>query len=116
MILAAGLLSAFNLVCTGVLQTTSLSGPKAQSEMPFSETYRIDLKQRRWCGGECATSRSISSFDDTVIVLWDGNMDFAYANRETGELFQSKITALEGRTVTATCRPEPFTGLPVRRF
>ena len=63
-------LIAFNLMCTGTtyVGATRLDALKKGNQLPYAETFRIDLKEGRWCSGKCQTTSVIYSIRPTTII------------------------------------------------
>lgn len=121
---AAAAAAAFNLICTGTVQSTSATGRTAT---PYSMTYRIDLSQGKWCDGECAAPRDLARVLPTQLVLQDDNEDsprrremmVVQIDRDTGA---HRIFATSGIGVAAIvmrwegrCQRAPFSGFPSPR-
>jgi hypothetical protein len=64
---AAVAAAAFNLSCTGLLETESVE--KGKKVEPFSTTFRIDLASKKWCEGACTLTFDVVRFDDVSVTL-----------------------------------------------
>jgi hypothetical protein len=115
--------AAFNLVCTGTVESEDIFSGK-QIE-PYSYTYRIDLATKRWCDGECLAPKDIAAVLPTALILSpkrdietptvkdfrDGSID-----RRTGR-HSILSSSGRGRSILlmkweGQCEKQPFTGFP----
>ncbi|HEY0412237.1 MAG TPA: hypothetical protein VGD66_03740 [Allosphingosinicella sp.] len=116
--------TAFNLICTGTEATGTLVDHRTThlTERPFTDVYRVDLLQRRWCRDACtetsllegltATSISFEHVDEPSLKYFRS----AWTKRETGEYMSMQQT---GDTITnhmGECRRAAFGGFPPRKF
>lgn len=58
--------TAFNLVCTGNLETSSILGKETTK---YSIIYRIDLDAGKWCDGECKAPEKIAEIQPAKFIL-----------------------------------------------
>jgi hypothetical protein len=127
LILIAVAATAFNLVCTGTAYHSDGILGAPQNVHPFEFEYRVDLSTQRYCRGACTTTAEISSITDTKIIFEAEEKGppevIVYANRENGKYFSRKrlfagatIDDIKIDLAEGTCRREPFTGFPVRKF
>lgn len=117
--LAASVLTVFDLVCVGTSQVVDLrSDPK-----PYEIRLRIDLDQKLYCEGACATTNPIFAVTQREIVLFsnDGptHVRSESVSRETGKY--TSMTAyrnlnVRGSLISAQCTPAPFSGFPSVKF
>ncbi|MFL6727196.1 MAG: hypothetical protein ACJ8FS_11880 [Sphingomicrobium sp.] len=125
-LLAASALT-FNLVCVGNedhdAKMTQLLPPGRQMQsatIPFRETYRINLEQRRWCRDTCARTEALVSVTRSDIIIEDnrsGEMRFSTVGRETGKYSSSFYLPNFVKVFQyGSCKREPFTGFPRQKF
>ena len=119
-------LAAFNLICAGTTQKTlTVLPPEGASQ--YTETFRINLDDGRWCKGGCAETQPIVETSDTEIVLSRLSDNRGQAletiNRESGR--HSYFIRIENfansgvpmiRSQKGECQMHPFTGFPARKF
>ena len=117
---ALAAVAAFNLVCSG---TTFIGDIKKENQSAYSETFRIDLDERRWCAGTCETTNQVFSVSTTEIILKleqdkeTGYESFISLNRENGSILdRNKINYQLIYMHTGKCERAPFTGFPARKF
>jgi hypothetical protein len=117
--------SAFNLICTGMDdrqdKAPALGGhqPVPSTNAPFREVYRVDLHQRRWCAGECRTTRGLYSVTpDTITFEFERTPPYSHAfvSRETGKYVRQAYFGTVESFRWGSCKRAPFTGFPMRRF
>src|SRR3954447_5804437 len=85
---------AFNLICTGTayVGATRVDALKKENQLPYAETFRINLKEGRWCSGKCQTTSAIYSIGPTTIMLKleqdkeASTESFISINREDGKI------------------------------
>ena len=77
-------LVAFNLVCAGT--TTKFDVVHGESSAAFTATYRIDLRNRAWCEGDCEVPISIDEVMPAAITLLRQK-----ALRSNGDVFEDYI-------------------------
>jgi len=123
MMLGLAAAATFNLVCSGTATTTgSLSSP---SSKPWSQTFRIDLDQKRWCDGDCRDTGPIADVSATKLILENKDTNspggritsFTAIDRETGAYQSSLIIKLIHSRPSVdewkgACTLAPFTGFP----
>ena len=112
----------FDLVCSGTLESDSLSGKKSNA---YSYRYRFDLTANKWCDGECKAPRDILRLAPTQITLADEKSDTPSErsfrqetiDRETGRhsLVSTSSSRLLGPMImkwAGQCEKQPFSGFP----
>lgn len=119
--LVMAIAATFNLVCTGNETTGRMSSNRATDEKTsFTEVYRVDLLNNRWCSDVCRDTKAIKLVDDTHINLQSGSYagveSFLTISRETGDYFYMFRTNSAFRTRSGSCERAPFTGFPERKF
>jgi len=115
---------AFNLVCTGTtyIGATKLDALKKENQLPYAETFRIDLKQGRWCSGKCQTTSPIYNIGSTSIMLKleqdkeAGTESFISINREDGKVLDRTTVDTMILMNIGECERAPFTGFPALKF
>lgn len=121
---AVAALAAFNLLCQGMLTTTTFDGQQVE---PYSRTYRVDLDAGQWCESDCKILRPIVEVQPAFITLQDSKATdpalrstvLNMVNRETGA-HTILSTLVMGRRTTTTvvsrfegqCERQDFTGFP----
>lgn len=113
--------AAFNLSCTGTeTLTIGTAAPYDHKESPFAVSYRIDLRENRWCLDGCVATHDIVKVEARQITLEEGPFPLGerstIINRETGRAVT--VTKLpQGSVIDMTvCEKQPFGGFPARRF
>ena len=117
-------LMAFNLICTGTtyIGATRLDALKKENQLPYAQTFRIDLNERRWCSGKCETTSPIYNIGATTIMLKleqdkEANTEsFISINREDGKVLDRTIVDTMLIMNTGQCERAPFTGFPALKF
>lgn len=118
--------AAFNLICTGTTTFRKLDlGPDDRTTQ-FSEVFRVDLSQKRWCYRECTSTNAFVEITPTRLVFeredrgaYDDTVTFV--NRENG-VFASRIrsgiigSAVFVTLMEGTCVRAKFTGFPAIKF
>ena len=62
----AAVSSAFNLTCSGTIETESLSGTSSQ---PYSYLYHIDLAKKKYCEDKCLAIEDIAEIQPSFLRL-----------------------------------------------
>ena len=79
----------------------------------------VDLGHNKWCEGSCQTGPLFLQANAYKLTLIDGHDDegseYYVVDRQTGALFQEIVQPSYKITVTATCKPGPFSGFPEPR-
>jgi hypothetical protein len=113
------MLVAFNLVCTGT-ETSRNGSARSANSVHFRDVYRVDVRDYRWCRGECAVTRDLTEVTATTItfeVRRDGARNaYASVNRETGTFSRSEQIGDTTTVQIGRCERVAFTGFPSRRF
>jgi hypothetical protein len=124
MISAAATIAAFNLLCSGTLETISMSGNKSE---PFTKELRVDLSKEQWCEGACAAVHKIHSVQPTQITFEkvekdtpsERSLTWVFVNRETGSYHgvansrtYGRLATIIGLKWTGQCERKAFTGFP----
>lgn len=117
--------SAFNLICSGTSYHVDRITAPHRNIHAFEITYRVDLTRKRYCEGQCSSTRNLSSVSETMIVFLQEQQSrvddtIIYAKRETGQYFNRRRWD-DGRDMQVdlaegTCRRAPFTGFPALKF
>lgn len=120
----AGADGSFNLVCTGTQKTMSMAPDEIVS---YTDVYRIDLDNKKWCEAECKAVHDIASVQPTVIVLAESKVDtpsersmvLHSIDRETGahsftSTYSNPRYRLQSLLIRSTgqCQRAPFSGFP----
>lgn len=118
----AAVAAAFNLVCSGTIESTTLEGTRTE---PYSYIYRLDLDAKKWCDDGCGVLRDIAEVQPAFIVLQPNkNIDTSTQK----EFYETRIERETGRETTlltsgrrasilimkweGQCEKQPFTGFP----
>lgn len=116
--------ATFNLLCSGMIATTSLTGT---DEKPFEVEYRLDLNKKLYCEATCPAHRAIVDIQPVSITLDDKKVDTLSEqstmsmriNREDGSisgLYTYRIPRRADSILmmkwTGKCEKRPFSGFP----
>jgi hypothetical protein len=70
LLIAVSAAAAFNLICTGQQSVETYgAGNGAKSQEAFTETYRVNLDDKRWCRDDCLETSRLSDLRDNVIYF-----------------------------------------------
>lgn len=125
LVLAAATTASFNLFCNGTETQQDIANglPNHVETAPrsdrFSATYRIDLRSRRWCPGNCSSTSQIHSITNQYIILQYGTRApyvITTLNRESGTFIEEFYSGTIKHTKLGTCRRGRFTGFPALQF
>ncbi len=113
----AGSPMQFDLVCTGTHRHGESQTIDAAPGAPWSATIAADLQEGAYCEGGCPARRQIFELTPDKITLEHERDGFARVDRTSGAYSRETINA-DGSMDSwkGTCRREPFSGLPSRRF
>jgi hypothetical protein len=112
---------AFNLVCTGTLETKSYFDRRIE---PYERTYRMDLGAKKWCEGECKALFDFSDIGATYLILANKTVDTPrersfsshQIDRETGAESSLMTSGVRERILIlkwdGQCQRAPFSGFP----
>lgn len=118
-LLTATTAQAFNLNCTGTFYGTDIS--------PFSYTYRLDLSQKKWCGGDCTRIFDFAEISPNQLTFENEKKE----TRDGPQLTVSSVDRISGIYTRlhkwrssinrkpmdiewiGQCEPGPFTGFPL---
>jgi hypothetical protein len=88
----------------------------------FSRILRIDLAAKRWCTGQCETTRPITEVRPEAIVLeWNAKPgadtdNELVLNREDGTIFERVRVGSSALIYSGKCTKAAFTGFPSIKF
>lgn len=118
--------AAFNLICTGTTTFGKLDLRPPDRTAQFSEVFRVDLNQKRWCYRECSSTSPIVEITPTQIVFeredrGEYNDTVTFVNRESGAFASRVRSGIIGSDVfvtltQGTCTRAKFTGFPSLKF
>lgn len=122
-LLAAAAAAAFNLSCSGTLETQDFYRGKASE--PYTNTYRIDLGAGKYCESDCKVIHVIHEVQPAYIMLEPPDDTDTVTkkrfyrstiNRETGRQ-ETLLTSGRGADVlimkwSGQCTRQEFTGFP----
>ena len=121
---SAAALAAFNLVCSG-METSGTDADRNNAtlkQIEFTEVYRVDLQQGRWCKGACTETRAIATVTDTEIELEKSNVEAlslsarTAVSRESGHYISVAVLGDISIFRDGECHKADFTGFPTRKF
>jgi len=83
--------------------------------------FRVDLAQTKWCVGQCQSVWSIDELSDSKIKLMTISSDSKYNWTFVIDRYTSAFVAIhrgygDDPADGGQCKPQPFSGFPVRKF
>lgn len=119
---AAAAALTFNLNCAITVEFRNVQNPNKISS--YDTEYRVNLKENKWCLGDCVEINEIVEIQPTKLTLkkvekdgrWGKEDEVLEIDRETGEVYGqtasgkgiwSSWTYTKGK-----CAASPFTGFP----
>jgi hypothetical protein len=113
----------FDLVCAGN-RTGVLSG-KVKGVEPFQSEFRIDLRAKTWCGGDCTRTYDIDGAVTTSEIVLTDDAEGPWESRTRVDRTSGKFTSSTFHTAyglksggysEGECQRAQFKGMPPPKF